>query len=161
MSQPSFAVLRADIARELRNVRRLVAEAQELGDRFTDWPETVRVRTGGGILHDFYCGLERIFRLVATRIDQDLPSGSDWHVQLLHRMATDIETVRPAVLDDAAARQLEAYLRFRHLFRNIYGFELEWDRCRHLLVDLPVMFEALVQRLAAFDEFLHSLEHDL
>jgi len=101
MSQPRFAVLRADVRRELDNVRRLVAEAQEWSEKLTGYPDVVRVRTGGGIIHDFYCGVERIFRLIAARIDQDLPDGANWHVQLLQRMATDIETVRPAVLDDA------------------------------------------------------------
>ena len=161
MSLPRVAVLRADISRELDNVRRLVAEAEEWRGRLADWPDTVRVRTAGGILHDFYCGVERIFRLVAMQIDQDLPSGSDWHIQLLQRMATDIETVRPAVLDRATSRQLDEYLRFRHLFRNIYGFELEWSRCRELLADLPLVFEGLVRQLAVFDEFLHTLECEL
>ncbi len=63
MPQPRFAVLRADIGRELDSVRRLVAEAEEWQSQLADWPDVVRVRTAGGILHDFYCGVERIFRL--------------------------------------------------------------------------------------------------
>ena len=161
MSQHRFAVLRADIARELDNVQRLVAEAEEWRSRLADWPDTIRVRTAGGILHDFYCGVERIFRHIAVRIDEDLPIGPDWHVHLLQRMATNIDTVRPAVLNHEAARQLDEYLRFRHLFRNIYGFDLEWDRCQELLRNLPAVFEGLAQQLAAFDEFLKTLELDL
>jgi hypothetical protein len=76
-------------------------------------------------------------------------------------MATDIETVRPAVLDHATTRQLDEYLRFRHLFCNIYGFELEWKRCRELLTDLPMIFERLDRQLAILDEFLHTLEREL
>jgi len=161
MSQHRFAVLRADIGREMDNLRRLVAEAEEWRPLLSDWPHTVRTRTVGGILHDFYCGVERIFRYIAVRIDEDLPSGVDWHVQLLQRMATGIETVRPAVLDQEMARRLDEYLRFRHLFRNIYGFDLEWERCRELLDDLPATFEGLSQRLAIFDEFLHTLEREV
>ena len=56
MLQPRFAVLRADMGRELDNVRRLVAEAEEWSEKLADYPDVVRVRTGGGILHDFYCG---------------------------------------------------------------------------------------------------------
>ena len=108
-----------------------------------------------------YCGVERIFRLVAVRIDQDLPGGADWHVQLLQRMATNIETVRPAVLDCATTQQLDEYLRFRHLFRNIYGFKLEWERCKELLTDLPLVYEKLDRQLTIFDEFLHTLEREL
>ena len=58
-------------------------------------------------------------------------------------------------------RQLDEYLRFRHLFRNIYSFDLEWERCQALLRDLPAMFERLNQQIAVFDRFLHTLEHEL
>jgi hypothetical protein len=161
MPERKFAVLRADIHRELEHVQRLVAEGQEWGSRLADWPDTIRVRTAGGILHDFYCGVERIFRYIALRVDEDLPSGPDWHVQLLQRMATEIETVRPAVLDRATTVQLDKYLRFRHLFRHIYGFDLEWERCRGLLADLPIVLEKLGSRLATFDQFLRTLEREL
>ncbi len=161
MPHRRFAVLRADISRELDNVRRLVAEADEWAPRLAEWPDTVRVRAAGGILHDFYCGVERIFRHIATRIDEDLPSGGDWHVQLLQRMGTDIEMVRPAVLDREMVRQLDEYLRFRHLFRNMYGFDLEWERCRELLNDVPATFEGLAQQLSLFDEFLRTLEREV
>jgi len=161
MQQRRFAVLRADISREQGNVERLVAEAQVWQSQLTDWPDTVRVRTAGGILHDFYCGVERIFRYIAVRIDGDLPAGPDWHLQLLQRMATSIETVRPAVIDHETARRLDGYLRFRHLFRNIYGFVLEWERCHELLRELPALFERLAQQLAAFDEFLQALEREV
>jgi hypothetical protein len=156
--QPRFAVLRAEIRRELDNVRRLVAEAEEWESKLESWPDMVRVRTAGGILHDFYTATERIFRLIALRVDEDLPEGADWHVQLLRRMATTIESIRPAVLDTDTEQTLDEYLRFRHLFRNIYGFDLEWERCRELLIDLPPVFARLESDIQRFDEFLRTLE---
>jgi len=161
MSQPRFAALRSDIAREMEHVQRLVSEADEWREQLPNWPESIRVRTGGGILHDFYCGIERVFRLIAARVDEDLPGGADWHIQLLRRMATPIDAVRPAVIDRAVMRQLDEYLRFRHLFRNIYGFDLEWDRCRDLLERLPLVHVELVRQVDRFDTFLHTLENQL
>ena len=161
MPQHRLAVLRADIARDLDNVRRLAAEAEEWGSKLADWPDTVRLRTAGGILQDFYSRVERVFRHIAVRIDDNLPDGPDWPVQLLQRMATDIETVRPAILDGEMVQQLEEYLRFRDLFRNISGFDLEWEHCRELLEDLPAAFERLALQFAAFDEFLQTLEGEL
>jgi hypothetical protein len=157
--QHRFAVLRADIGRELDNVRRLAAEAEEWQSSLESWPDIVRVRTAGGILHDFYTATERIFRLIALRVDEDLPEGADWHIQLLRRMATNIESIRPAVLDTETAQQLDEYLRFRHLFRNIYGFDLEWERCRELLIELPRVFAQLEGDIQRFDEFLRTLEN--
>jgi hypothetical protein len=153
-----FAVLRADMARELDQVQQLVTEAEEWTPKLDEWPETIRVRTAGGILHDFYCAVERIFQHIAVQIDRDLPGGSDWHVQLLQRMATPIETVRPAVIDREMARKLDEYLRFRHVFRHGYGFDLQWERCQLLLRHLPEAAKALVQQLTEFDVFLRTLE---
>ena len=159
MSQNSFVILKSDVRRELENVHRLVDEAEEWRPRLSDWPHTVRVRTAGGILHDFYSAVERIFRYIATEIDDDLPSGSSWHIQLLQRMATDLETIRPAVLDRTIARQLGEYLRFRHVFRNMYGFDLEWERCNKLLVELPETFARLKEQMNAFLDFLATAAH--
>jgi hypothetical protein len=159
MSQNSFVILKSDIRRELDNVRRLVDEAQEWRPRLSDWPYTVRVRTAGGILHDFYSAVERMFRYIATEIDHDLPGGPSWHIQLLHRMATDLDTIRPAVLDRAAARQLDEYLRFRHLFRNMYGFDLDWERCNRLLINLPEILAVLEEQMTAFLGFLDTASH--
>lgn len=88
MPQRRFAALRADLDLEVDNLRRLVAEADEWRPRLSDWPDTVRKRTAGGIVHDFYSGAERIFRYIAIRVDEDLPVGAHWHVHLLHRMTT-------------------------------------------------------------------------
>ena len=161
MSHRKLVVLRADIRRELGNVQRLVAEAEECELDLDNWSKRVRVRTVGSILHDFYCGVERIFRQIAIVVDEDLPEGSDWHAQLLLRMSTDIGTVRPAVLNEETTSQLDEYLRFRHLFRHIYGFELKWDRCRVLFERLPEMFEVLERQLEAFDRFLQTLERQV
>jgi hypothetical protein len=155
---PKFAVLRADIARELDQVQELVTEARQWAPKLNEWPETIRVRTAGGILHDSCSAVERIFQHIAVQIDGGLPGGSDWHVQLLQRMTTPIETVRPAVIDRETARKLDEYLRFRHVFRHVYGFELQWERCQLLLHQLPKTAEALVQQLAKFDAFLRTLE---
>jgi hypothetical protein len=73
-------------------------------------------------------------------------------------MATNIDNIRPAVLDAETEQELDEYLRFRHLFRNIYGFDLEWERCRELLIDVPPVFARLESDIQRFDEFLRALE---
>jgi len=115
----NFAALRADIDREMRNLERL---SQELVKVLAATIEgtSARVRAAGSIIHDFYTGVEKIFRRIATRMDQDLPTGEDWHVQLLQRMAVSVEAIRPPVIDEMLENQLEEYLRFRHLSSVTY-----------------------------------------
>ena len=55
-----------------------------------------------------------------------------------------------------AAGLLE-YLRFRHVFRNIYGTVLEHDRMRSLEERLPATLAAFRNQVSAF---LHWMLHD-
>lgn len=94
-----FAALKADIDHELRNLKRL---AKELDDILTTTKEEsiARTRAVGSLLHDFYTGVEKIFSQIAIKIDQDLPAGEGWHIQLLKRMTIPIEGIRPQVIDE-------------------------------------------------------------
>ncbi|MCK4379437.1 MAG: hypothetical protein KAW01_08850 [Deltaproteobacteria bacterium] len=151
-----FAALKADIERELQNLDRLTLELNTV--LTTTNPNTaVRVRATGSVIHDFYTGVEKIFRRIATRVDQDLPTGEDWHVQLLQRMSVPLEEIRPQVIDEHLERNLEEYLRFRHLFRNIYGFELKWGRCQPLAERLHKTFADLKEQIGDFRDFLGSI----
>ena len=83
----------------------------------------------GYLLHNFYNGCENIFRAIAAYFENDL--GSDtWHADLLRRMRLEIPGYRPAVIDDALYRLLDDFRGFRHVFRNCYTFELDWERER-------------------------------
>jgi len=72
-------------------------------------------------------------------------------------MAIPIEGIRPQVIDDELKTELEEYLRFRHLFRNIYGFELKWDKCQPLAEKLNVVFSDFKEQINKFKTFLDSL----
>ncbi len=39
--------------------------------------------------------------------------------------------------------ELKEYMRFRHLFRHIYGFELRWERFRDIFLRLDYTFKKL------------------
>jgi len=91
----------------------------------------IKKRLFASILDDFYLATEKIFKTIARDIDEKLPEGQEWHKQLLRQMSIKIAKTRPSVIDKKLFHQLEEYLRFRHLVRNIYGFQLEIDRFEH------------------------------
>ena len=95
MNTGSFSPLISEIEAEKEHLQDLVRELEEVLDGIEGEPTNVELRATGSILHDYYTGLEKIFRLVALEVDSDLPSGSDWHKRLLDRMATEIEEARP------------------------------------------------------------------
>ena len=112
--------------------------------------DTYSLRARGSILHDFYNGIERVFLRIARELNGGVPRGDQWHRDLVDDMTLEIPEVRPAVIDQDLARALGDYLRFRHLFRNVYGGVLDAERMASLEERLPETLAAFRQRVEAF-----------
>jgi hypothetical protein len=108
-------------------------------------------------LQSFYSGLERIFELVASEFDQVRLADRDWHKSLLTLMGKPLPDVRPALLEVSTAVQLEEYLRFRHVVRNIYATHLSPVKLSPLVEKLPRVWAQVKTELAFFIAYLHEL----
>jgi len=135
--------LKKDIEIELKNLQRLTEEMEELMSKLPKPPGFIETRAAGSILHDFYCGIEKIFERIAVVIDQKMPEGEDWHKQLLKQMATPLEGIRKEVIKEDLFLELKEYLSFRHLFRHIYGFNLKWEQFSRLCYSIDFLKEKL------------------
>ncbi|MFW6428824.1 MAG: hypothetical protein ACOCY3_02920 [Desulfosalsimonas sp.] len=49
-------------------------------------------------LHSFYAGMESCFEDIARTVDGGLPSGANWHQDLLQQMTADMKDLRPPVI---------------------------------------------------------------
>jgi len=112
-------------------------------------PDLVEVTAVGSVLHSFYNGLENIFLSIAKSIDADVPSGSQWHRDLLTQM-TEATSDREPVLTTETAHQLADYLGFRHFYRHSYSFFLEWDELEKLVLPLPEVWEQVKGEILLF-----------
>jgi hypothetical protein len=146
MSDDSFlAETVASIRKELSTIAGL---REELTHEMAK-PEPSR-RAIGSILHDFYNCCERIFRRISTEINGAPSGGDSWHKELLYRMTVPVEDRRPVVLSTALAADLDDYLSFRHVFRNIYGFELQGERLSRLASLFPAVSRRFEEEIRAF-----------
>ncbi|MBD3315313.1 MAG: hypothetical protein GF344_05965 [Chitinivibrionales bacterium] len=107
-------------------------------------------------LHNFYTGCERIFCRISEELNGGLPKSHDWHVRLLRKMTLEIEGIRPAVLSRETASILDEYRSFRHVVRNIYGFEIKMSRMKPLLDSFDTALIAVRKDLSSFVGFLRK-----
>ena len=138
--------LAAEIESELASLAQLeqeLAGAPNPGDRYS-------LRARGSILHDFYTGVERVFMRIASELNGGVPQSPQWHQELIRNMALAIPEVRPAVIDTDLAGKLSEHLRFRHVFRNIYGSVLDPARMQSLEEQMPATLAAFREQIGAF-----------
>ncbi len=108
-------------------------------------------------LHNFYTGCERIFQKIADDINGGVPVSMDWHKRLLKSMSLDIENIRPPVISKNTAKALEEYLAFRHVVRNIYGFEIDGERLARLIEKLFSTHKRFKKEVEDFIVFLRKM----
>lgn len=108
-------------------------------------------------LHDFYTGLEVIFTKIATIVDGNLPTGNQWHQDLLIQMSLDLSITRPPVISNQTLEQLDEYRRFRHVLRNVYGFQLDSQKIEPLIERSPTILAQVKGELLAFADLLDHL----
>ena len=88
------------IRSECQDLDRVVGRAQEGWRRAERSADDLYLDSVALNLHGFYAGIERMFELIATTVDGQMPTREHWHQLLLEQMASEIGGVRPAVISD-------------------------------------------------------------
>ncbi|MCL6478760.1 MAG: hypothetical protein K6T65_10125 [Peptococcaceae bacterium] len=155
--QKNLRSLKRRIDDEFTNLDYLLKELEEsLSKEYIRF----RARICAGILDDLYLGVEKIFKDIADKIDMHIPSGKDWHKQLLIQMKT-LTNTRPPVINESIYKRIDEYRRFRHVNRNVYGFSYDWDRMNHLVIDAYEMVDELKRVINTWFERMFEIVESL
>jgi len=146
-----------DINLQIKNLKRLNDEMNEVLNKVKGEPTFIEIRAVASILQDFYSGIEKIFERIALVIDKHLPKGENWHSELLLQMKEPLTNIRSPIISEDLFKNLKKYLDYRHLFRHLYGFELKWERIKPLCL---TMEEVLNKFIKEIDKFLDILKEE-
>jgi hypothetical protein len=152
----AYLILSQEIKNELNNIERVVERTSKVWAQLQKAPaeQEVYVESAALNLQSFYTGLERIFQLIAERLDQELPSGKHWRTDLLTQAGLDLPGLRPPVISHTTQNLLDDYRSFRHRVRNIYTYHIDPQKVEALALDLPEVFAAFRTDLDKFLDFL-------
>ncbi len=112
-------------------------------------PGLIEVTAQASVLHSFYNGLENIFLSIAKGIEASVPTGSQWHRDLLTQMAEPMPP-RDPILTPETVGLLAGYLGFRHFYRHSYSFFLDWDEMEKLVLPLSEVWARVKAELQLF-----------
>jgi len=151
-----------EIEAELMQLDRLKNEFVEIDRKKQRQAEDRHIYEGYQALqlHNFYSGCENIFKRIAIALNGGVPQSDDWHKRLLHIMSLEFPELRPAVISTELYRRLDEYLRFRHVVRNVYAFDLDSNRLQTLIDSFAKTHDLFVNHLRDFIGFLSSLSRE-
>src|ERR1035441_2257514 len=148
MNSSAWDKFRKQQATERERLQRLLSGIHGLLAKCrTTAPTEIELSALAALLHSFYTGVENIFKRVAVELDGEPVRGESWDRELfvwvgwgewgggrvrgdsclrelLLRMKSPTAP-RPALLSEELHDSLNEYLRFRHVFRNAYYFDLD------------------------------------
>ena len=150
-----WLTLTAEIEETLTVVANLVREGKEAMS--IRHPSPLEIRGAADLIHDFYTAAEDIFERIADEVNGGIPRGEHSHRDLLKQMSLDVPGLRPPILSIPLRNQLGEILRFRHLFRHAYSYQLEWERVKSLLERLSEIHAEFSDALRKFIDFLRQL----
>ncbi|MCA2939427.1 MAG: hypothetical protein IM319_09745 [Microcystis sp. M113S1] len=101
-------------------------------------------------LHGVYTGIERIFEVIAKKIDQRFPTGDKWHRDLLEQMSVDIPKVRKAVITEETRVILDELRRFRHLVRSAYSCQLDEEKVLIIAHQIVNSYQTIINEIQLF-----------
>jgi len=154
----ALARVDARVREEGARLAQVAAALREALDQFGPEPQDrMHVHWVGGLLHDFYTGLEKAFSEVSPELNGESLSSETWHRDLLHTMTLDLPGFRPRVIRAESEPRLLELLKFRHLYRNLYSFDLRWERIRALAAATLAMWIDVKQDLLAFADALDAM----
>ena len=153
MNSSAWDKFRKQQATEREQLQRLILGMHGLLEKCrANDPTEIELSALAALLHSFYTGVENIFKRVSVELDNGLVKGDAWHRELLQRMKSPTAN-RPVLLSEELYDTLNEYLRFRHVFRNAYSFDLDWQKMSPLVLRLEETFQRLEKSL---DDFLKN-----
>ena len=151
MNSSAWDKFRKQQAAEREQLQRLVFGMHGLlAQCRTTAPTEIELSALAATLQSFYNGVENIFKRVVVELDGESVRSNLRRRELLLRMKKPTAH-HPALLSSELHDTLNEYLRFRHVFRNSYSFDLDWQKISSLVLRLEETFQKLEN---ALDDFL-------
>ena len=142
--------LSKQVAVEFEQLNRLIEVHRPLLDKCENFPPTeIELSALAAMLHSFYTGIENIFKRVCIELGRTLPTGAAWHRELLVSMSEPNDLPGPVISPDLG-RRLEEYLKFRHVFRQAYSFQLQWEKLSTLVFGCEDVLRSFEEKVNKF-----------
>jgi len=132
-----MADAREKIEAELENIERVLADLPS--------PDSLKKLSSlemagvAALIHNFYNGVENIFKQLVISKGLSIPQGPSWHIDLIEICVAN------KIISRTTSDMLKEYLSFRHFFSHAYSFDVDEERIAPLLEKIKDVHKALIK----------------
>jgi len=143
-------LLKEEISIEFELIEKTIEEISILKKKIGNkTPTNIEKTAAAAFLSQFYSGIENILKRVCKFYNIPLPSGINWHSELLMKFHKG-ESPLPIFFDNEMIDSISPYRKFRHVFFHGYGFQLDWDRMKDGLENVEIIYEKMKNSITKF-----------
>ncbi|MGA2297025.1 MAG: hypothetical protein ABSG15_05700 [FCB group bacterium] len=123
-----------------KDTRELIAQVSDKE------PNNIEKAAATQYLSQFYNGIENILKRIIKYKNIKLPKTESWHSDLLQMFDKNNPNAKISLFNDEIIETLNAYRKIRHVVRQGYSFQLDWQKLSIALTELP-HFLSLFQKI--------------
>lgn len=136
----SMVNAREKIEAELQNIERVLAGLP--GPDSLKKLSSLELAGAAALIHNFYNGIENVFKQLVVSKGLNIPQGPSWHIDLIEICVAN------QIISQTTADMLKKYLSFRHFFSHAYSFDVDEERIAPLLEKIKDVYEILIQDIS-------------
>ena len=144
--------LKVKISFEISQIDKLLNESESLQNLCKlKTPDFIELSAAAMVLHSFYNGIENIILMILKSYEEKLPSGNNWHMELLEKASIQ-NGDRKIIINNKLKNQLEEYRKFRHIVRHTYNYKLNWTMMEGIMNNMNTIWSKAKENLNKFME---------
>ena len=135
-----MANTREKIEAEFENIERVLADLPR--------PDSLKKLSSlemagvAALIHNFYNGIENVFKQLVISKGLSMPQGPSWHIDLIEICVAN------QIISRTTADMLKEYVSFRHFFSHAYSFDVDEERIAPLLERIKDVHKNLVKDIS-------------
>jgi uncharacterized protein YutE (UPF0331/DUF86 family) len=94
------------------------------------------------LIHNFYNGVETVFKQLVISKGLSIPKGPSWHIDLIEICVAN------RIISKTTSDMLKEYLSFRHFFSHAYSFDVDEERIAPLLEKIKDVHKAFIKDIS-------------
>lgn len=135
-----MANAREKIEAEIENIERVLADLPS--------PDSLKQLSSlelagvAALIHNFYNGVENVFKQLLISKGLSIPQGPSWHIDLIEICLAN------QIISQTTSEMLKEYLSFRHFFSHAYSFDVDEERIAPLLEKIKDVHKVFIKDIS-------------